>query len=224
MSARNTGVFVLGELSEEAIASAFMAWPEFAASHFAGEEAPRVGHTTWHEQPVTHVALRLFEVAGFRLMDEDGLPETSDLEMVLGRELSKHFPVVYAFYEDEIMAGGGARFEGGELVYRECVDGQVAIPIQRSLDATRPIPDLDPSDWIWPHATRCLTQAFPADFVHPPEDDDAVEKMILDAKAEAIVLPEKARSAPARSAPEETPGRARKRDRVKRAFRGWLKR
>jgi len=220
MSARNTGLFVLGHVSASVVAEALAAWPEYALEHFAGEEAPRVGRTTWHDQPVTHVALRVFEVMGFRLLTEDRIPDATDLEMVLSAQLSSQFPVVVATYEDEVMAGGGARFENGALVYRMCVDGQQAIPTCRTLEGTHPIEDLDPSDWIWPHASAALTGAFPVGFHNPPQDDDALEQLILGAGAKAIPL------APHPSVSKEgsAPSGLRKRDRVKRALRGWFSR
>lgn len=222
MSTRNTGLFILGSVSDDTVARAFAAWSDYDPAHFAGEEGPRVGRTTWHGQPVTHVALRLFEVAGLRLMSEDALPEASDLEMVLGRSLSALHPVVYAFYEDEQMAGGGARFEGGRLTYRVAVDGQVAIPIRRTLDDTRPIEELDASHWIWPHASRALADAFPTGFTSAPEDDDTIEQLILAAQAAPITLLD----APAPPPPADAPAgpRTRRRDRLKSALKGWMRR
>ena len=219
MSARNTGLFVLGSPSDEIIRNAFQAWPEFDPAHFAGDESPRIGRAEHAGQPYTHIALRLFEVAGLRLMDEDAIPEASDLEMVLGRALSEHFPVVYALYEDETMAGGGARFESGALVYRVCIDGRVAHPVRRARTDTTVIPALDPSDWIWPHASEALQAAFGPDFRSPPTTDDDLEAMILAADAQVLTLPAK------QVAPEpepETRPTERRRDRVKARLRSLL--
>ena len=188
VSERNTALFVLAHLSDEDLCNAFQAWPDYDPAHFAGEEGPRVGRGEWHGQPFTHVALRLFEVAGIRLMDEDELPDNSDLEMVLGRSLSMHAPVVFGLYEDEEMAGGGARFEGGELVYRVCIDGRLVKPARRGLSETKEIPDLDTSHWIWPHATKALREAFGDGFESPPGNDDELEEMIDAADAGPLSL------------------------------------
>ena len=229
MSDRNTALFVLAHLSDDDLRAAFQAWPSYDPDHFAGEEAPRVGRAQWHGQPITHVALRLFEVAGIRLMDEDALPEDSDLEMVLGRSLSKHAPVVFALYEDEAMAGGGARFEAGELAYRVCVDGRLVKPARRGLSQTKEIPDLDASDWIWPHATKALREAFGDGFDSAPSNDDELEKMILAADAAPLSLAETPAVARETSAatPEGTPTPApasRKRDRLRSRLRGLFSR
>ncbi len=224
MSDRNTGLFILGHVDDDVIQAAFQAWPEFDPVHFTGEEAPRVGRSEWHGHPYTHVALRLFEVAGLRLMDDDEIPGGDDLEMVLGSHLSRHFPVTYGFYEDETMAGGGARFEAGALVSRVCVDGRAAEPVRRSQSTTSPIEDLDPSDWIWPHATDALQAAFGDEFSPPPSNDDDLEKMILAANAAPLslaALPPSASSAPAKDDPPPT---QRRRDRLKARLRGLFQR
>lgn len=220
MSARNTALLVLGHLPAAAVVDAFRQWPDFDPRHFAGDECPRVGHTDWHGTAVTHVALRLFEVAGIRLLDEDPTPEPDDLEMVLGRALSLHHPVVFALYEDETMAGGGARFEAGRLVHRTCIDGRRATPVRRDLLATTPLADLDPSDWIWPHASEALQAAFGPGLRQPPRTDDDLEALILAADAQPVVLgarPTPPRSVPPASAP-------RRRDRLRASLRSWLKR
>lgn len=215
MSARNTGLFLLGTVSPSVVAEALSAWPEYAPEHFAGAEGPRVGHATWHGQPVTHVALRVFEVMGFRLLNEESIPDPDDLEMVLGRELSRSHPVIFASYDDELMAGGAARFESGALRYRDCVEGQAAIPTRRTLHGAHPIEDLDPSLWIWPHASAALSGAFAPELSPAPKDDDDIEQLVLQAKAQPIPLHSRPPPSPA-----PTP-RTRKRDRVRRALRGW---
>jgi hypothetical protein len=220
MSARNTGLFVLGPVSDDRIRAAFHAWPSYAPEHFAGEEAPRVGRTVWQGVDITHIALRVFEVAGLRLMDEDPIPDPTDLEMVLGRELSRDAPVVYAFYEDETMAGGGARFDRGTLTYRTCIDGRVAHPVRRDLQATTRIPDLDPSDWIWPHASRALSAAFADHLTPAPTTDDDLEQLILAANAKPLV-PGAAPSRTPEPAEPEAP-KQRRRDRLRSRLSGWL--
>ncbi|HCH62994.1 MAG: hypothetical protein CL927_10135 [Deltaproteobacteria bacterium] len=224
MSERNTGIFVLGHLSDDEIRAAFAAWPEYDPAHFADDETPRVGRSERSGQPYTHIALRLFEVAGFRLMDENALPGARDLEMVLGQALSERFPVVYALYEDETMAGGGARFESGSLVYRVCIDGRVARPVRRALSDTQVIPSLDPSDWIWPHASTALQQAFGAQFSAAPTTDDDLEVMILAARAEPLSLPAAATPLPSSTEPSGSPTQppSRRRDRVKARLRSLL--
>ena len=222
MSERNTGIFVLGHLSDDEIRTAFAAWPEYDPAHFADDEIPRVGRSERSGQPYTHIALRLFEVAGFRLMDEDPLPDARDLEMVLGQELSARFPVVYALYEDEMMAGGGARFESGSLVYRVCIDGRVAQPVHRGLTDTQIIPALDPSDWIWPHASTAMQQAFGEHFSAAPTTDDELEAMILAASAQPLSLPTAPTPPPSRPPESSTPRAPRRRDRVKARLRSLL--
>jgi hypothetical protein len=230
VSERNTGLFILGHLDDDMIRDAFQAWPEFDPAHFSGEEEPRVGRADWHGHPYTHVALRLFEVAGLRLMDDDDIPSQTDLEMILGSHLSKHFPVIFGFYEDETMAGGGARFESGALVYRVCVDGREAEPVRRSRSITKPIEDLDPSDWIWPHATEALNNAFGDGFTPTPSNDDDLEKMILAADAEPLSLadlsPSSATSATSATSAPSPPSAptARRRDRLKARLRGLFQR
>lgn len=215
MSARNTGLFVHGHVPPEAIVRALRAWSGFSTDTFAGEEGPRVGHAEWSGQPTTHVALRVFEVAGFRLLDEDDIPEDDDLEMVLGRELSRaHGPVVLAQYEDEAMAGGGARFEAGRLVYRCCIDGRDTRPVRRDLDGTAELTDLDASHWIWPLASEALGSAFGAHWPTAPRSDDDLERLIIDARAAAVPLDQPSEQNPS------APPRKRKRDRLK----GWLSR
>ena len=84
----------------------------------------------------------------------------------------------------------------------------------------RAIADLDPSDWIWPHATTALAGAFPPGFRSPPGDDDALERLILDAAAAPIALAPRPAPEPTRPSAERT----RKRDRMKRALRSWFSR
>ena len=95
-----------------------------------------------------------------------------------------------------------------------------SIPTRRTLDGSHPIADLDASDWIWPHATAALVGAFPADFHSPPGDDDALERLILDASAAPIALAPRPAPEPTRPSAERT----RKRDRMKRALRSWFSR
>ena len=116
------------------IRNAFQALVEFDPRTLPMTRAPH-GRAEHAGQPYTHIALRLFEVAGLRLMDERH-PEATDLEMVLGRVLSEHFPVVYALYEDETMAV----VERGSSPVRWCrVASMAGWPIRSDAHVPRPL-------------------------------------------------------------------------------------
>lgn len=216
MSARNTGLFLPGHVPPETVARAFRQSRGIDPELLTGPEAPRVGHGTWQGRRYTHVALRLFEVAGLRLMDEDALPDEDDLELLLGRRLSApQGRAVFAFYDEETAAGGAAVFADGRLVSRCCYDARDTAPVCRDLDATTELVGLDPSDWIWRPASDTLDRAL-APLVGPGiRTDDELSTLIRLAGATPISL---AAPAPA-PAPPPAP-RRRKRDRLWALVRG----
>jgi hypothetical protein len=215
VSARNTGLFVAGHIQDEAVAAALAQWPGFQPAHFAGAEGPRVGRSSRHGLPYTHVALRLFEVAGLRLLDDDEPPPADDLECVLGQALSAGGGrAVFAFYDEEQAAGGAAVFVDGQRVSRCCFDARDTAPVRRDDEGTTRLRDLDASDWIWVPASDTIEAALEPVVGPGVRTDDELEALIEGAEARPISL---VAPSPAPSAPEAP--RERKRDRLKGALR-----
>ena len=172
MSARNTGLFLPGHVSADTIAAIFWAAPGLPAAHFTGGELPRVGHGTHNDRPYTHVALRLFEIAGLRLLDEHPPPAEDDLEQHLGRALSARAGrAVYLFYDEENAAGGAAVFADGALEHHVCFDARDTAPVRRDASGEEALIGLDPSDWIWKPASEAI-EAAAAPLVGPGVRDD----------------------------------------------------
>ena len=228
MSERNTGLFCPGHVPPDTIAHVFGQLQRDTGVVLAAEEAPRVGHGTHEGGLYTHIGLRLFEVAGLRLMDELELPDADDIEMVLGRMLSeRHGYAVYLFFDEERGAGGGAVFESGQLISRVCCDGRPMRPVQRDLREEQVLGTLDPHDWIWELAGDAVEAAAARAVGRGVRNDDHINALIEDAGAESIATQIAAGlAAPASrdassTAPTPAPGpaqRVRKRDRI----RGWL--
>lgn len=222
MSARNTALLLPGHQDPEAVAAAFWAAPDLQADLFVGPERPRIGHGVRGGRPYTLLALRLFEVAGLRLMDEQPIPGPEDLEVHLGQALSALAgQAVYVFYDEENAAGGAALFSQGRLQSRQCFDARPTQPVRRDLSAEEPLVGLDASDWIWVPASDAIEAATSPLLGAGIRDDDDIETLIEAAPAEpfgpATVTPEALQTPPA-------PPRERRRDRLRGAVRQWLKR
>lgn len=223
MSERNTGLFLPGHLSAERLKAAFLACSAAPLEHLVGPEAPRLGHGL-RGQPYTHVGLRLFEVAGLRLLDEDDVPGPDDLEVQLGVALSAAAGrAVFAVYEEEQGYGGVAIFEAGRLVERRCFDARGTAPVRRDLTGAAVLRGLDPSDWIWRPASEAIEAAL-LPLVGPGvRTDDELLALIEGASASPVALPGRPAPAVPRTggAPEPPP---RKRDRLLGLARGLLRR
>ena len=233
MSDRNTALLLPGHQDLDAVAEAFWSAPGLEADLFVGPERPRVGHGVRDSQPYTLFSLRLFEVAGLRLMDEQPIPAPEDLEVHLGRTLSTLAgQAVYVFYDEENAAGGAAVFAKGRLQSRLCFDARPTQPVQRDLSAEVPLVGLDPSDWIWVPASDAIEAATQPILGAGVRDDDDIEALITAAAAEPLgpataVTPEAAPSGPALEPalePAPEPPRDRRRDRLRGMVRQWLKR
>jgi hypothetical protein len=229
MSDRNTALLLPGHHDPDTIAEAFWSAPGLRAGLFVGPELPRVGHGVRDGQPYTLFSLRLFEVAGLRLMDEQPIPGPADLEVHLGQALSTLAgQAVYVFYDEENAAGGAAVFAKGRLQSRLCFDARPTQPVQRDLSAEVPLVGLDPSDWIWAPASDAIEAATQPILGAGVRDDDDIEALITAAAAEPLgpattVTPEAAPSGPALE-PAPEPARDRRRDRLRGMVRQWLKR
>lgn len=223
MSDRNTGLFLPGHVPASTVARAFLGLTKIPLDELRGPEAPRVGHGTRNGHPYTHVGLRLFEVAGLLLMDEDGIPAADEVEMHLGCALSEAVgKAVFAFYDEENAAGGAAVFEKGALVARECWDAREFQPVHRRLDQTVDVAKLDISEWVWKPSGDVIEAAM-TPLVGPGiRTDDELVVLMEAAAAEALDLTATgahkaaAGAAPAPKAPAPTASSApRKRDRIK---------
>lgn len=218
MSARNTGLFLPGHVPAATIAEVFWAAPGLPAAHFTGDELPRVGHGTHNDRPFTHVALRLFEVAGLRLLDAHPPPAPDDLEQHLGRVLSARAGrAAYLFYDEENGAGGAAVFADGALAHHVCFDARDTAPVRRDAAGEEALVGLDPSDWIWRPASEAI-EAAATPLVGPGiRDDDDIEALI--AAAQAAPIPPRAEK-PSPSRGDTSP---RKRDRLRGLVSRWLR-
>jgi hypothetical protein len=183
MSARNTGLFVPGHLDAQVFHDLFRKLPELPPAFLEGEEAPRLHHgerrVDGRVYPFSHIALRLFEVAGLRLLDEDSLPGDEDIEVALGIGLSSlQGEAIYLRYDEEQGMGGAVRFLDGTLVARTCIDGRPTQPVRRELGRTVDLVGLDPSDWIWELAGDAV-EAAATPIVGPGiRDDNTLEALI----------------------------------------------
>lgn len=179
MSDRNTGLFASGHVDGAAIAALLEKAPGGVGRGLVGEEGPRIGHGTWQGHPFTHVALRLFEVGGLLLMDQEQVPDSRELEVHLGAGLSRLAShAVYLFCDEERGAGGHARFRDGRLVSRVVFDGRGFSEVVRDLDGERPVTDLDPSDWLWPLIAEAVEDGARPIFGPGVRNDDHLEAII----------------------------------------------
>ena len=223
MSERNTGLFLPGHLSPAQLQAAFLGCSAAPLEHLVGPEAPRLGHGQ-RGGPYTHVGLRLFEIAGLRLLDEAETPGDDDLEVQLGVALSRVAGrAVFAVYEEEQGYGGAPAFAAGRLVSRACFDARGTAPVALDLTGERVLRGLDPSDWIWRPASEAIEAAL-SPLVGPGvRTDDELLSLIEGAAAVELALPQ--RPAPAATRSAEPPGPpARKRDRLLGLARGLLRR
>lgn len=149
MSERNTGLFLSGHVPGDEIAAAIWSWPGIRPGDLRGSEQPRLGHGSRQGHDFTLVALRLFEVAGFMIIDQAQVPSSDDLECHLGRLLSTGRQAVFLHYDEERGGGGHARFEDGELTSRLVYDGRAFQPVRRDLAGEQPLAADDDEDWIW---------------------------------------------------------------------------
>lgn len=203
MSERNTGLFLPGHVPAAEIGALLWRAPGVNPEELRGDEALRVGHGTREGRPYTHVGLRLFEVGGLLLLDQQELPAADEVERVLGETLSaRHGHAVYLFYDEVNAAGGHARFEQGQLVSRLMYDGRGNVPVRRTLEREEALSGLDPSDWVWvPSADAVEAGARP--ILGPGvRDDDDIDALIVAAASVAIEPP--ARATPSAAAPAST--------------------
>lgn len=149
MSERNTGLFLSGHRTPESVARAFRTWPGLRPGDLDGEEAPRLGHGHRQGRDFSLVALRLFEVGGLLLLDQPQLVDDSELESHLGRVLSAGGEAVFLRFEEQLGAGGFARFRDGALVDRRFIDGRPYQPVIRDRLGERPLHVEDEEAWIW---------------------------------------------------------------------------
>ncbi len=220
MSARNTGLFLPGHLSAQALIDALVAIPGAPLAELVGEEAPRLGHGERGGLRFTHVGLRLFEVAGLRLLDEDDVPGADDLEVALGAALSRAVGrAVYAVYEEEQGYGGAAVFEAGALRSRLCFDARGTAPVRRDLSGATVLRGLDPSDWIWRPAGEAIEAALLPVVGPGVRTDDELLALIEAAGGAPLTLP-RTPTPPAHRPP--APPAARKRDRLLGLAKGLL--
>lgn len=190
MSERNTGLFLPGHVPAADIGALLWQAPGVNPEELRGDEALRVGHGTRDGRAYTHVGLRLFEVGGLLLLDQQDLPAEDELERVLGESLSaRHGQAVFLFYDEVNAAGGHARFEAGRLVSRLMYDARGNVPVRRTMEREEALSGLDPSDWVWvPSADAVAAGAAP--ILGPGiRDDDDIAKLIEGAAAVAIEPP-----------------------------------
>lgn len=210
MSERNTALLLSGHVPAAPIVRALLDLPGVDAVDLQGDEAPRVGHGARQGVAYTHVALRLFELGGLTLLEGAHPPGDGDLEVALGRALSAaHGLALFVCYDDEGGVGGHALFRDGVLVSREAVDGRADRPVRRTLDGEAPIPEVDPSDWVWPLVGDAVEAGTRALFGHGVRTDDDIAALIRNAAAEVAFLPR-----PDATSSEPAP-RVRKRDRLR---------
>ena len=222
MSERSTGLFLPGHVPGPALAAFLAQAPGISPADLRGEEAPRVGHGERGGRPYTHLALRLFEVGGLALMEQERPPGPEELEMWLGERLSRAYGLaLFAHYDDERGAGGHALFRDGALVSRAVIDGRLDRPVRRGLGAEEPLANVDPSDWVWPHIAEAVEAGTTALFGPGVRTDDDLAA-IIQAAAAAPVTDTPRAAAP--QAPAEPPvhSGARKRDKLKGALKGLL--
>jgi hypothetical protein len=223
MSERSTGLFLPGHVPGPALAAVFAEAPGLSPADLSGEEAPRVGHGERAGRAYTHVALRLFEVGGLALMEQERPPGPDELEMWLGARLSRAYGLaLFAHYDDERGAGGHALFRDGALVSRAVIDGRLDRPVRRGLGAEEPLTHVDPSDWVWPHIAEAVELGTTALFGPGVRTDDDLAALIQAAGAVAVTAAPKAAAPKAAAAAEPTGGGARKRDKLKGALKGLL--
>ena len=211
MSDRNTGLFLAGHQTADAVGRAFVEVFGPASAELVGEEAPRLGHASWKGRPYTHIGLRLFEVGGLLLFDAEGVPSADEPEMRLGAALSKLAgQAVYLRYDDEAAVGGHARFEGGRLVSRAAIDGRESRPVLRDLSGQRVLEGVDASDWVWTPIADAVEAGATPIFGPGLRTDEDIATLISYAGANPITLGSAtaARPAPApapRPAPQAAP-------------------
>lgn len=196
MSDRNTGLFLPGHIPAADVAAVLYTLPGVDAAVFRGEEALRVGHGSRAGFDYTHVALRLFEVGGLLLMDQEELPAPTDIEQALGIALSRRWgTAVYLFYDEVNAAGGHARFVGGKLDSRLVYDARGHDPVRRTLGKDEVLRGLDPSDWVWAPSADAVEAAATSLFGPGVRDDDDIAA-VIEAAGASPIEPPAAKAAP----------------------------
>ncbi|MCK6520291.1 hypothetical protein L6R49_02515 [Myxococcota bacterium] len=224
MSERSTGLFLPGHVPAHALAALLAQAPGVQPADLSGEEAPRVGHGAREGRPYTHLALRLFEVGGLALMEQERPPGPEELEMWLGERLSRAYGLaLYAHYDDERGAGGHALFRDGRLVSRAVIDGRLDRPVRRGLGAEEPLANVDPSDWVWPHIAEAVEAGTSALFGPGVRTDDDLAAIIQAAAAAPVsVTPPRPAAPPPAEAADPVNSGGRRRDKLKGALKGLL--
>lgn len=220
MAEHNTGLFLRGHVPADEIARLLWAAPGLTPQTFTGEEAVRVGHGEREGMPFTHVALRLFEVGGVRLIEELDVPGPDDVEVYLGRALSRLAGVaVYLLFEDEAGYGGHALFRDGALVSRQVVDGNGRDPVQRDLEREWEV-EVDESHWVYPLMGDLLEAGGRAVWGDGVRSDHDLAPLIEAAAARPVEpeAPERSAESPPEQ-PEKTGRRGRLRGLVRRLAR-----
>lgn len=217
MSDRNTALLLPGHAPPHAVAAAVRVAFGPLVGELTGDEAPRMGHGERLGQPFTLVTLRLFEVAGLRVLDEAEVPRADDVEVALAAALSAgRGAAVYLHYDEERGAGGHALWRNGELASRRYYDGRGLGPVLRDLEGEHEIAEPDEGDWIWDLIGDAVEEGATRVLGPGVRTDDDLEAVIQAAAAEPLDLtapsPEPAAAPPA--------GRRGVRARLK----GWLRR
>jgi hypothetical protein len=207
MSSRNTGIFLRGHVSNDALAECLWAVGGLDSGHFRQDEAIRAGQGTLNGHEYTLITARLFAIAGFAMLDDAELPPAEDLEMVMGARLSARFgEVVFLAHDDEHGWGGYARFVDGKLTARRVVDGRGSRPVRREGNVESPLTGIDESEWVWPVLAQLVAEGAESILGEGVSTDDDIEARVVAAAVKPIPTPDTHRSA----APEASPSLARR--------------
>jgi len=215
MSERNTALLIRGHAPSPTVVAAIRAAFGPLLAELTGVEAPRLGHGERLGQPFTLVSLRLFEVAGLRVLDDDNVPGSDDVEVALATALSAGGgAALYLHYDEERGAGGHALWRNGRLASRRYYDGRGFGPVLRDLDGEHEIAEPEEGDWIWDLIGDAIEEGATPILGPGVRTDDDLEAVIRAAAAEPLSLTE----------PPPAPAPERPRRGVRGRLKGWLKR
>jgi hypothetical protein len=217
MSDRNTALLLRGHVPAPTVAAAVRAAFGPLLAELTGGETPRLGHGERLGQPFTLLSLRLFEVAGLRVLDEGEMPDSDEAEVALAAALSAGGgAAVYVHYDEERGAGGHALWRNGELASRRYYDGRGFGPVLRDLEGEHEIAEPDEGDWIWDLIGDAVEEGATPVLGPGVRTDDDLEAVIQAGGAEPLDL-----TAPP---PPPPPATADRRRGVRARLKGWLKR